>query len=45
MHVVMDEIYAMSILEGEFASMLALDELPDPLRTHWVWDFNKVSMM
>uniref|UniRef100_A0A2P2IBW4 1-aminocyclopropane-1-carboxylate synthase-like protein 1 n=1 Tax=Hirondellea gigas TaxID=1518452 RepID=A0A2P2IBW4_9CRUS len=42
MHAIIDEIYALSVLGGaEFTSVLALDDLPDPERTHFIWGMSK----
>lgn len=43
LHVVMDEIYALSIFDetATFTSVLSLDTLPDPMRTHMLWGFSK----
>ncbi|CAH1786968.1 unnamed protein product [Owenia fusiformis] len=43
LHVVMDEIYGMSVFgEGaEFNSVLSLENVPDPMRTHVLWGFSK----
>ena len=42
LHVIVDEIYALSVFEGTFTSVAALDVMPDPSRTHFVWGFSKV---
>ena len=45
LHVVLDEIYALSVFEGSFtSSVFALDDIPDPQRTHWIWGFSKVHV-
>ena len=45
LHVISDEIYALSVFEGEFCSSVSqIDHLPDPGRTHMVWGFSKVSI-
>ncbi|XP_078658306.1 1-aminocyclopropane-1-carboxylate synthase-like protein 1 isoform X4 [Branchiostoma floridae x Branchiostoma belcheri] len=43
LHVIMDEIYMMSIFDSEakFTSVLSLPNIPDPQRTHMVWGFAK----
>ena len=42
LHVLMDEIYALSIHSGgHFVSALNMD-LPDPQRTHVLWGLSKV---
>lgn len=42
-HVIVDEIYAFSIYdkETEFNSVLRMESVPDPLRTHVLWGFSK----
>nr|XP_033787036.1 1-aminocyclopropane-1-carboxylate synthase-like protein 1 isoform X1 [Geotrypetes seraphini] len=43
LHVIMDEIYMLSVYAEDktFTSILALDNLPDPERTHLMWGFSK----
>eukprot|EP00116_Pleurobrachia_bachei_P003603 sb/3463865/ len=43
LHVIIDEIYFLSIFEGEtFESCLSYtQEWPDPPRTHFIWSFSK----
>ncbi|XP_047497708.1 probable inactive 1-aminocyclopropane-1-carboxylate synthase-like protein 2 [Penaeus chinensis] len=42
-HVVVDEIFAFSVFASDvtFTSLLALEDLPDPHRTHVFWGFSK----
>ncbi|XP_013398602.1 probable inactive 1-aminocyclopropane-1-carboxylate synthase-like protein 2 isoform X2 [Lingula anatina] len=43
LHVIVDEIYALSVFDSEarFHSVLSLPDLPDPQRTHVLWGFSK----
>ncbi|KAM7123893.1 LOW QUALITY PROTEIN: 1-aminocyclopropane-1-carboxylate synthase-like protein 1 [Ciconia maguari] len=42
LHVIMDEIYMLSVFDDTtFTSVLSLDCLPDPERTHFMWGFSK----
>ncbi|XP_013398600.1 1-aminocyclopropane-1-carboxylate synthase-like protein 1 isoform X2 [Lingula anatina] len=43
LHVIADEIYALSVFDSEtqFCSVLALPNLPDPDKTHVLWGFSK----
>lgn len=42
LHVIMDEIYMLSVYDDTtFTSILSLDSLPDPNRTHFMWGFSK----
>ncbi|NXU55938.1 1A1L1 protein, partial [Turnix velox] len=42
LHVIMDEIYMLSVYgDTTFTSILSLDCLPDPERTHSMWGFSK----
>ncbi|XP_070553625.1 probable inactive 1-aminocyclopropane-1-carboxylate synthase-like protein 2 isoform X2 [Ptychodera flava] len=43
LHVIADEIYMFSVFdeEAEFTSVLSLEDLPDPDRTHFTWSFSK----
>nr|XP_016849818.1 PREDICTED: 1-aminocyclopropane-1-carboxylate synthase-like protein 1 isoform X2 [Anolis carolinensis] len=42
LHVIMDEIYMLSIYgDSTFTSILSLESLPDPDRTHFMWGFSK----
>lgn len=43
LHVIIDEIYALSLFENEkpFQSMLNYKSIIDPKRTHFVWSFSK----
>ncbi|NWX75009.1 1A1L1 protein, partial [Alca torda] len=42
LHVLMDEIYMLSVYDDTtFTSVLSLDCLPDPERTHFMWGFSK----
>ena len=44
LHVIMDEIYALSVFNSSasFRSVLSLPDIPDPQRTHLVWGISKV---
>ena len=44
MHVVADEVYALSVYKegAKFTSVCGVSKLPDPERTHIVWGFSKV---
>ncbi|XP_069077900.1 1-aminocyclopropane-1-carboxylate synthase-like protein 1 isoform X1 [Pleurodeles waltl] len=43
LHVVVDEIYMLSVFEDSevFQSVLSIDKLPDPMRTHVMWGIGK----
>ncbi|CAF3245078.1 unnamed protein product [Rotaria socialis] len=43
LHVIIDEIYALSLFEDQkpFQSMLNYSSIVDPKRTHFVWSFSK----
>ncbi|XP_019406570.1 PREDICTED: 1-aminocyclopropane-1-carboxylate synthase-like protein 1 [Crocodylus porosus] len=43
LHVVVDEIYMLSVFDESaiFHSVLGMDRLPDPLRTHVMWGISK----
>ncbi|CAM5093761.1 unnamed protein product [Eretmochelys imbricata] len=42
LHVIIDEIYMLSVYDDTtFTSVLSLDCLPDPERTHFMWGFSK----
>ncbi|XP_044280829.1 1-aminocyclopropane-1-carboxylate synthase-like protein 1 [Varanus komodoensis] len=42
LHVIMDEIYMLSVYgDTTFTSILSLQSLPDPDRTHFMWGFSK----
>ncbi|CAF1357441.1 unnamed protein product [Rotaria sordida] len=43
LHVIVDEIYALSVFSNEksFQSVLNYASLPDPIRTHFLWSFSK----
>ncbi|XP_077980128.1 1-aminocyclopropane-1-carboxylate synthase-like protein 1 [Glandiceps talaboti] len=43
LHIIVDEIYMLSIFEEDtqFISVLSLEDLPDPERTHFIWGFSK----
>ncbi|XP_041104814.1 1-aminocyclopropane-1-carboxylate synthase-like protein 1 isoform X3 [Polyodon spathula] len=41
LHVIVDEIYMLSVYDGTFTSVHSLDRLPDPERTHIIWGFSK----
>ncbi|XP_076970577.1 1-aminocyclopropane-1-carboxylate synthase-like protein 1 [Tamandua tetradactyla] len=43
LHVVVDEVYMLSVFEesAKFRSVLSLDRLPDPQRTHVMWATSK----
>uniref|UniRef100_A0A8B9V174 Aminotransferase class I/classII large domain-containing protein n=1 Tax=Anas zonorhyncha TaxID=75864 RepID=A0A8B9V174_9AVES len=42
LHVIMDEIYMLSVYDDiTFTSVLSLESLPDPERTHFMWGFSK----
>lgn len=43
MHVIVDEIYALSVFQSPkpFESILNYAALPDPSRTHFLWSFSK----
>ena len=43
LHVMVNEIYSLSVFEGKFTSVAALPHLPDPDRTHFMWGFSKVG--
>lgn len=46
MHVIVDEIYALSVFDtsAPHQSVLSLDDLPDPEKTHVLWGLTKVSL-
>ncbi|XP_070553584.1 1-aminocyclopropane-1-carboxylate synthase-like protein 1 [Ptychodera flava] len=43
LHVIVDEIYMLSVFDddAEFTSVLSLEDLPDPDRTHFTWSFRR----
>ncbi|KAK3526567.1 hypothetical protein QTP70_030700 [Hemibagrus guttatus] len=41
LHAIVDEIYMLSVFEGSFNSVLSLQRLPDPQRTHVMWGISK----
>ncbi|NXG27057.1 1A1L1 protein, partial [Dromaius novaehollandiae] len=42
LHVIVDEIYMLSVYgDAAFTSVLSLDSVPDPERTHFMWGFSK----
>ncbi|KAK2834385.1 hypothetical protein Q7C36_015086 [Tachysurus vachellii] len=41
LHVIVDEIYMLSVFDGPFNSVLSLQRLPDPQRTHVMWGISK----
>ncbi|XP_077980146.1 1-aminocyclopropane-1-carboxylate synthase-like protein 1 [Glandiceps talaboti] len=43
LHVIIDEIYLLSVFQEDtkFTSVLSLEDLPDPERTHVIWGFSK----
>ncbi|XP_019374907.1 PREDICTED: 1-aminocyclopropane-1-carboxylate synthase-like protein 1 [Gavialis gangeticus] len=43
LHIVVDEIYMLSVFDesATFHSVLGIDRLPDPLRTHVMWGISK----
>ncbi|XP_062847364.1 1-aminocyclopropane-1-carboxylate synthase-like protein 1 [Trichomycterus rosablanca] len=41
LHAVVDEIYMLSVFDGLFTSVLSLQRLPDPQRTHIMWGISK----
>ncbi|MCL4141785.1 UNVERIFIED_CONTAM: hypothetical protein GTU68_007372 [Idotea baltica] len=43
MHVIIDEIYALSLIntESDVGSVLSIPNLPDPQRTHFTWSLTK----
>ncbi|XP_078540810.1 1-aminocyclopropane-1-carboxylate synthase-like protein 1 [Lissotriton helveticus] len=43
LHVVVDEIYMLSVCEDSemFRSILSIEQLPDPMRTHVMWGISK----
>ncbi|XP_062423593.1 1-aminocyclopropane-1-carboxylate synthase-like protein 1 [Rhea pennata] len=42
LHVIVDEIYMLSVYgDATFTSVLSLDCVPDPERTHFMWGFSK----
>ncbi|XP_075694167.1 1-aminocyclopropane-1-carboxylate synthase-like protein 1 isoform X2 [Rhinoderma darwinii] len=43
LHVIVDEIYMLSVFDESttFQSVLSLDKLPDPQRTHFMWGISK----
>ncbi|EMP34934.1 1-aminocyclopropane-1-carboxylate synthase-like protein 1 [Chelonia mydas] len=45
LHVIVDEIYMLSVFDesATFHSVLGMDRLPDPQRTHVMWGISKVS--
>ena len=44
LHVICDEIYSLSVFEGEFhSSVTQQEQLPDSSRTHFLWGFSKVQ--
>ncbi|XP_066441868.1 1-aminocyclopropane-1-carboxylate synthase-like protein 1 [Eleutherodactylus coqui] len=41
LHVILDEIYMLSVLDWDFTSVLSFHHLPDPSRTHFIWGLSK----
>ncbi|XP_073438124.1 1-aminocyclopropane-1-carboxylate synthase-like protein 1 isoform X2 [Dendrobates tinctorius] len=41
LHVILDEIYMLSVLDNDFTSVLSIRVLPDPMRTHFIWGLSK----
>ncbi|CAJ0929033.1 unnamed protein product [Ranitomeya imitator] len=41
LHVILDEIYMLSVLDNDFTSVLSFRALPDPKRTHFIWGLSK----
>lgn len=41
LHAIVDEIYMLSVFDGSFNSVLSLQRLPDPQRTHVMWGISK----
>ncbi|XP_069067742.1 1-aminocyclopropane-1-carboxylate synthase-like protein 1 [Pleurodeles waltl] len=42
LHVIVDEIYMFSVYDdSSFTSVLSIEDLPDPQRTHFMWGFSK----
>ncbi|KAM9495770.1 1-aminocyclopropane-1-carboxylate synthase-like protein 1 isoform 1-T3 [Clarias gariepinus] len=41
LHAVVDEVYMLSVFDGTFNSILSLQRLPDPQRTHVMWGISK----
>ncbi|XP_075683823.1 1-aminocyclopropane-1-carboxylate synthase-like protein 1 [Rhinoderma darwinii] len=41
LHVILDEIYMLSVMDTEFTSVLSFHDLPDPERTHFIWGLSK----
>ncbi|XP_063802386.1 1-aminocyclopropane-1-carboxylate synthase-like protein 1 isoform X2 [Pseudophryne corroboree] len=46
LHVIVDEIYMLSVFDesATFSSVLSLDKLPDPQRTHIMWGISKIGL-
>uniref|UniRef100_A0A2P2I1Q6 1-aminocyclopropane-1-carboxylate synthase-like protein 1 n=1 Tax=Hirondellea gigas TaxID=1518452 RepID=A0A2P2I1Q6_9CRUS len=41
-HAIVDEIYALSMMDkSQFTSVLSIEHLPDPNRTHFLWGMSK----
>ncbi|KAM9308067.1 1-aminocyclopropane-1-carboxylate synthase-like protein 1 [Gastrophryne carolinensis] len=45
LHVIVEEVYMLSVLDATFTSVLSLDSVPDPERTHFIWGVNKSSSL
>ncbi|KAM4027120.1 1-aminocyclopropane-1-carboxylate synthase-like protein 1 isoform 2-T5 [Anomaloglossus baeobatrachus] len=41
LHVIVDEIYMLSVMDVDFTSVLSFQDLPDPKRTHFIWGLSK----
>ncbi|KAF7702198.1 1-aminocyclopropane-1-carboxylate synthase-like protein 1 [Silurus meridionalis] len=41
LHAIVDEVYMLSVFDGSFNSVLSLQRLPDPQRTHVMWGVSK----
>ncbi|XP_073533461.1 1-aminocyclopropane-1-carboxylate synthase-like protein 1 [Phyllobates terribilis] len=41
LHVILDEIYMLSVMDNDFTSVLSFQDLPDPKRTHFIWGLSK----
>ncbi|XP_073533459.1 1-aminocyclopropane-1-carboxylate synthase-like protein 1 isoform X2 [Phyllobates terribilis] len=41
LHVILDEIYMLSVMNNDFTSVLSFQDLPDPKRRHFIWGLSK----
>ncbi|XP_075067940.1 1-aminocyclopropane-1-carboxylate synthase-like protein 1 isoform X2 [Mixophyes fleayi] len=41
LHVILDEIYMLSVMSTTFTSVLSFHNVPDPERTHFIWGLSK----